>query len=414
MKGVLIILDGVSDIPHPLLKEKTPLESAETPNLDFLAGNSEIGLMYPVKPKFTPESDEAIISLFGNSLISSSRGQLEAKGADLDLKRGDLAFRVDFGTIDNLKFGNILDRRAGRTLTTLEAQDLAKSINKIQLSTGFIFEPTIQHRAVLVLKGGFSDAVSGNDFSYSGGKFKEQKKIQLCEPLDEEDLANYTSKILNEFLEKSFEVLNNHPVNKERKKKGLLPANYLFIRGAGIEPPKLKQYPNWISLSYMPLEIGFSKLSGMKVVSFNYPPLNSLNVYENLRDGLKKACEFFIKNLKKYYKKFDYIYIHIKETDLPGHDDKPIEKRLMIEYIDKTLFGFLRKVAERDSTMKIVVTADHTTACILRGHSFHPVPVLLYNHSHFKKKRFCEKDAKNGTLGRFNGSDLFKVAGFYK
>jgi len=156
MKGMLVILDGIGDLPNKQLNGKTPLEVAHTPNLDFLAARGELGYMYPVKPGFVPESDEAIVSIFGNDLISSTRGQLEARGAGIKITRGDLALRVNFATIDNLKSGNIIDRRAGRTLTTEESESLSKALNKIKLPCKFVFEPSIQHRAVLVFKGGFS------------------------------------------------------------------------------------------------------------------------------------------------------------------------------------------------------------------------------------------------------------------
>ncbi len=410
MKGVFIIMDGMGDLPNKTLKGKTPLEAAKTPNLDFFANHGKLGLMYPVKPKFAPTSDEAIVSIFGNKLISATRGQLEAKGSDLNLTRGDLALRVNFGTINNLKDGKVIDRRAGRTLTTKEAQELAKALNQIKLPCSFIFEPSVQHRAVLVLKGGLSDSISENDLTYTGGKIKNIKKVAKFKPLDDSDLAQYTSNILNEFIEKSFEVLNNHPVNKKRRKKGLLPANYLFMRSQGMDIPKLKQYKKWISFGYMPLEIGFSKLSGMEVISLSYPDLKSLNVYKNLWNGLKKVCKFFIGNFEKYQNKFDYTYIHIKETDLPGHDNKPLEKKKMVEYIDKTLFKFLRKFAKKG--VKILVTADHSTPCELKTHSADPVPVLLYDDSPLSNQKFCEKDAKKGTLGKIIGNDLFKVVGF--
>jgi len=410
MRGVFIIMDGIGDLPNKSLKNKTPLEAAKTPNLDFFASHGKLGHMHPVKPKFVPASDEAIVSIFGNKLISSSRGQLEAKGVDLNLTRGDLALRVNFGTIDNLKSKKVIDRRAGRTLTTKEAQELAKAINQIELPCPFIFEPNVQHRAVLVLKGGFSDIISENDLTYSRGKIKTIKRAVNFKPLNNKDLSHYTVNILNEFIQKSFEVLDKHPVNKKRRKKGLLPANYLFMRGQGIEIPKLKQYKKWISFGYMPLEIGFSKLSGMQVISFNYPQLKGLDAYKNLWKGLRKICKFSIKNLKRYSKKFDYAYIHIKETDLPGHDNKPLEKKAMIEYIDKTLFKFLRKFSLNG--LKILVTGDHSTPCVLKTHSADPVPVLLYNHSPLDKKRFCEKDAKKGILGEIMGNDLFKVVGF--
>jgi len=130
MKGILVILDGLGDLSNKQLNDKTPLEAADIPNLNFLATRGELGIMYSVKQGFVPESDEAIVSIFGNKQIDSTRGQLEARGADLKLVRGDLALRANFATIDSLEEGNIIDRRAGRTLTTEEAEALAKSLNR--------------------------------------------------------------------------------------------------------------------------------------------------------------------------------------------------------------------------------------------------------------------------------------------
>jgi len=411
MKGVLVIIDGMGDLPCKQLGDKTPLEAAEMPNVDFLATRSELGYMYPVKPGFTPESDEAIVSIFGNELISSSRGQLEARGAGIKLTRGDLALRTNFATIDSFRKGNVIDRRVGRTLTTSEAEILAKAINKIELPCEFTFEPTIQHRGVLVFRGGFSDNISGNDFTYVQGKFRDINKLGFSRALDDDENAQYTANILNEFLEKIYDILDKHPVNEERRRKGLLSANCLLVRGPGIEPPKLRLYKKWVSPSYIPLEIGFSQVSGMSVFSFDYPRLKSYDSYENFWAGLRKACKFNVKILKKTHKKFDYAYVHLKETDLPGHDNKPIEKKMMLEYIDKTLFGFLRKFAPKNK-VKVVVTADHSTPCRLKSHSADPVPVLFYNNSIPREKKFCEKEARKGVLKGMKGSELFSKVGF--
>ncbi len=414
MRGVLVVIDGMGDLPHKLLNDKTPLEAAETPNLDYLASRGEMGYMYSVKENFVPESDEAIVSMFGNKQIDSSRGQLEALGAGMDLTRGDLALRVNFATIDSLEEGNIDDRRVGRTLTSDEAKELAKAVNEgVKISKDFEFKSTIQHRGALVFKGGFSDNISGNDKTYSKGKIEESHKIVPCKSQDDDINSIYTANLVNEFLDKTYEVLDRHIINKKRVRKGLLPANYLLVRGAGIEPPKLKQYKNWVSFHYMPLEIGFSKMSGMKNYSFPYPKLKGIDVYDNLWKGLKKACKFSIKKLKKYMKDYEYCYIHIKETDLPGHDNKPIEKREMLEYIDKTLFRFLKKIAPVGK-LRIAVTADHSTPCKLKKHSADPVPVLLFNNSVAEDKKFTEKDAREGKLGKIEGKDFLKKIGFVK
>ncbi len=414
MKGIFVILDGLGDLPNKMLNDMTPLEAAQTPNLDFLAARGQLGYVYTVKPGFVPESDEAIVSLFGNELISSTRGQLEARGSELKLTRGDLAFRVNFGTIDSLEKGNILDRRAGRTLTTYEANQLAKALNKIKMPREFIFKPTIQHRASLVFRGGFSDNVSGNDSTYMDGMNLVSNRIVKCKPLDEDENSQYTANIVNEFLEKAFVVLNTHPINIDRVKRGLLPANFLLVRGAGIEPPKLKQYKKWVSANYMPLEIGFSNACGMKNYAFDYPELTGIDAYENLWKGLRKACKHSANVIKKNLKRADYAYIHIKETDLPGHDNRPVEKKLMIEYIDITLFKYLRSIAPQNK-IKILVTGDHSTPCKLKGHSADPVPVLFYNCGEVPvAKKFCENECRKGDLGKIIGPEILKKVGFVK
>jgi 2,3-bisphosphoglycerate-independent phosphoglycerate mutase len=192
-----------------------------------------------------------------------------------------------------------------------------------------------------------------------------------------------------------------------------MPANYLLVRGAGIEPPKLKQYKKWVSPSSMPLEIGFSRVSGMKTFHLEQPKLKKLDVYANLYESMARVVKFSIKTLKKHRKTSDYAYIHIKETDLPGHDNKPFEKKEMLEYLDKTLFSFLRKFAPMNK-IKVVVTADHSTPCKLKAHSVDPVPVLLYDDSPPKAKHFGETEARKGKLGKILGKDLLKKVGFVK
>ncbi|MCW8965063.1 MAG: alkaline phosphatase family protein [Candidatus Pacearchaeota archaeon] len=412
MKGILVIIDGLGDLPNKQLDNKTPLESANTPNMNFFATRGELGFMYPVKPGFVPESDEALLSIFGNQPTKSSRGWLEATGANAKISRGDLIFRTNFATTDEEK--NITDRRAGRNITTKEAKELSRALNKIELPCKFQFIPTVQHRGILIFKGGHSDNITGNDHTYTLGKIKLATTFTTAKALDDTENTLNTANIVNEFLTKSKGILQRHPVNKKRKEKGLLPANQLLIRGGGIEPPTLKQYKFWLAPNTMPLEIGFAKLSGMKTLSTDYPKLKKIDAYENLFQGLKKHCNHIIKILNKNLKKYDYTYIHIKETDLPGHDNKPLEKKEMIEYIDKALFKYLRKIIPQNK-IKLIVTADHSTPCKQKIHTADPVPVLYYNEtSLLKEKKFSEKEARIGLLGRIEGAELLQKAGFVK
>jgi 2,3-bisphosphoglycerate-independent phosphoglycerate mutase len=413
LKGVFVLIDGLGDLPHKLLDNKTPLEAADTPNLDFLATRGEIGFMYPVKPGFVPRTGEALTSIFGNDLILNTSGQLEALGFDMGVSRGDLAFGVGFASIDSLEEGNIIDKRVARTLNSEEAEMLSMALNKIKLSCRFDFKPTIQHRSILIFKGGFSDNISGNNFAYTQGRVQEMKKIQACKALDEDENSQHSCNVVNEFLKKAHEALDNHPVNKDRRKRGLLPANYLLLKGPGIEVPKLKKHSRWACVAYMPLEKGFAKASGMKVFSFDYPLFEELDAYENLWDGLKRACGFASKSIKNSIKNHDYIYVHINEIGFPSHDNKPVEKKMMLEYIDKTLFKFLRSFAPPNN-IKVLVAGTNSTPCKLKNHSADPVPVLFYNHSIPKEKHFNEKEARIGGLGRIFGKELLKKIGFVK
>lgn len=411
MDKILIVLDGAADLADKNLGGKTPLESANMPNLDFFAKNSRLGLMNPISEEITPGSDNALVSIFGNDYKISKRGVFEAFGAGLKLNKNFLAFRVNFGTIENLKNRKVIDRRGGRTITTKESRLFAKALNeKLNIGCRVELIPTVQHRGVVVFYGNFSDNISNVDpeWSLSGNN----EYFEYCHALDDTMKSKKSADIVNEFLNQAFRILSNHPLNLKRIENGLLPANFLFLRGAGNKKIKLKKYNDWISINSMPLEIGISKLSGMKVFSFPYPELRGIDSYENLYEGLNKTIDFAIKTIKKEYKKCKGCYIQIKETDIPGHDNKPFEKKKMLEIVDKKLFGFLRKFFN-GKDVKIAVTCDHSTPCALRAHSHHPVPVLVFDGKNKDNcSYFSENESRTGSLGTFSGRDFMNVSGF--
>ena len=345
MKGVFVIMDGVADQPCNVLNGKTPLEVAKTPNLDEIAKKSKMDYCYTVKEGLAPESSSAVISLMGyNEQIP--RGILEAVGAGVQLKNGDLAIRTNFATVDDLD-GEILDPRAGRTLTTWEAKALAKSINEeVKMPFPFEFYATQQHRGVLVFRGGFSDNISNANPYYGNGVAlsKLSYKMTWATPLDDEDDSKLSAELVNGFIRKSHEVLKKHPINLARAKKGLYTANVILCRNAGSETIRLKKLRGkWMALGYMPLEIGIAKMLKMNVYKFRYPKFRGLDVYSNLYDGLRKAIKNAIRMIKRYRKRYDYFYVHFKETDIPGHDNKPMDKVKMIEMIDQRFFYFLKR-----------------------------------------------------------------------
>jgi len=393
-----VILDGVADEPCEVLGGKTPLEYAKTPNLNFLAKKSKIDYCYTVKEGVAPESSSAIVSLFGQDPRFAPRGVLEAIGAGIKLKNGDLALRANFATVDNLKNRNVIDRRAGRTLSTKEAQILAKAINEqVKLPFKFEFYPTVHHRGVLIFRGNFSDNITNVDKGYGLGKVNESVgsiKLVDSEPMDDSEEAKLSADLVNAFIRHSHEVLENHQINLERKRKGLYPANVILCRDAGSEILKFKKLRGkWMALADMPLEKGIGRLLGMDIYSFSYPKLRGIDVYDCLYVGLKKAIKKSIKMLKRNRDKYDYFYIHFKETDTPGHDNKPFDKVKMIEILDERFFGFLNKFL---GNKRAVVTADHTTACRKKAHTDGAVPVIIYPSEREEEKRFSEEQGLKG------------------
>lgn len=414
MKGIFVVIDGVADEPSDVLGGKTPLDAAKTPNLDFIARKSEIDYCYPIKKGVAPESSSAIVSLLGYDPSFAPRGPLEAQGAGVNIKKGDLVLRTNFATIDSIKDRNIIDGRAGRTLTTREARKLAEAVNNgVKLKYKFEFIPTIQHRGVLVFRGGFSDNISNTDPRYGMGVVSRSSsmKMKFSKPLDDEDDSKLSADLVNKFVRDSFEILDKNPVNLKRAKKGRYAANVILCRDAGNSPVSFKKIRGrWMALGYMPLEIGIAGACGMDVYKFKYPPLRGGDVYSLLYKGLKKAIGNAIAMLKRNKGKYDYFYIHLKETDVPGHDGRVEDKVKMIELIDKRFFSFLKRFGKNE---KIVVTADHTTSCKKRAHTANPVPVLFFNPKHEGKgKRFTEENGLNGK--KILGNDLLKETLFRK
>jgi 2,3-bisphosphoglycerate-independent phosphoglycerate mutase len=410
MKTVLIVLDGAADRACKELNGKTPLEAAAMPNLDWFAKEGKQGYSHLVGEHITPESNEGVFAILGYNPNVIARGTIEAIGAGIKVSYGDLALRTNFATVTNIKEGRVLDRRAGRTLTSKEALILAKAINKrIRLPYKFIFKSTIQHRGVLVIRGGFSDNITNTDMPKY--KTKKQDELHYSVPLDDDEDSQLTANIVNEFVEQSYFVLKNHPINKARAERKLLPANIILTRDAGAEFKEIEKLPGkWIAAVSMPLEKGIANLAGMQVYAVPFITLrdHDTNVYANLYANLQKTIECTKKCLLKNKNRFDYFYIHFKETDVPGHDGKAEEKRKMIEVIDKEFFSFLRQLAEKER-FKVVVTVDHAVPCILKSHGSDAVPLLVYGDGGDNTKRFTEAEAKNGSLGKINSTDIIKL-----
>jgi len=394
MKAVIVIGDGMADRPVQELGGKTPLEVAKKPSLDWAATNGVCGIMDPIAPGVPPGSDTAHLALLGYDVfkVYSGRGALEALGSGVEIKPGDVVFRCNFATVDeNYK---VLDRRAGR-IETQDATQLARDLEKVSIKGAHvIFKNTVQHRAILLLRGpGLSARVSDSDPQKVGGRVSE------VHPLDDIAEAKKAAKIVEELLERYHEILKNHLVNEERKKKGLLPANAVLCRGGGTLPELMTlpcQYGiRAAAINAVPLVGGVCKAAGMSLL--NVP--GATGSYDT---DVKAKANAAIEAIKSY----DLVLVHVKATDIASHDGKVQQKIRMIEKIDD-MVGHIVKNVGMDETF-IAVTADHTTSLLTREHEGDPVPVAITGPSVRTDdvREFGERACARGGLGRIRGVDL--------
>ncbi len=407
MKLIYVAIDGMGDLPLAELGNKTPLEAAETPNMDFLAKNGKTGLMYTVRKGVAPESDIAVISLLGYDpfVYSTGRGIIEAVGAGLKVMDGDLALRCNFATLGQGR--KIIDRRVARSLTTKEAAELSAVANeKIKLEScpaTFELRNTLGHRAVLVFKSKgkcLSSKITNSDpaYSYVNGIGVATPNVEMvlkkCEPLDDTEEARNAAELVNEFIEKAHELWENHAVNKKRATEGRLKANVVLTRDAGHEMPKFfninKLYNvNFAALADMHAERGIAQLTGMQAALL--PPPSG---------DLEKDCEIRVKKLLDMLRRHDCIYIHLKGPDEPGHDGDCYRKTEIISAIDKYFFGRLfQEISLKEHI--ICITTDHATPCALKVHTDTPVPVLISGGKIKDEKiaKFSERECEKGSLG---------------
>ena len=380
-KIVFIILDGLGDRPIEALGGKTPLEAAYTPSLDYMSEKGMTGLMQPFQFLFEshPTSEGTHVGMFGYKDYFLGRGPYEAAGINMPLYKGDIAFRVNFSTINEK--GVILDRRAGRIK---ETKELIEALQGIEIKgIKFDIRGSNAHRAVLVLRGNnLSPEVTSNDPGEEGLSSLniEAKNVG----------ANFTADILNEYLNQAYKILNNLEFNKKRER----PANYLLLRGAGefkpIFPFKEKYGLNSVCVAGGGLYKGIARMIEMDVIE---EPYFTADTDTDVREKVLKT--------KEALSRYDFVFLHFKGTDVCSHDGRYEDKKKFIEKIDKQLSGLLNI---KDTL--IVVTADHSTPCELKQHSKDPVPVLIYGDRKDEVVHFSEKEVKNGGLGIFPAEEL--------
>lgn len=397
-KAIYLLQDGIGGRPVEELGYKTELEKANTPNFDKLVTKGICGIMDPVAPGVRVGTDVGHLALFGyNPLkVYDGRGPIEAAGIDFKMQKDDLAFRGNFATVDENMV--IKDRRAGRIRKG--RGELAKVLDSMKLNDKVTvhFRVATEHRAVVVFRGErFSSYITPVD----PGAGNVGVKLPESKAKDESfSIANHTAELVNKFTLKSHKILKNHPVNKERKQEGKLPANIILTRGAGSEI-RMKNMADKFDIKASCIAgestiLGIAKLAGFEVIS---APEFTANVDTNLYKKADTALECL--------KRKDLVIIHTKGTDVMAHDEKPEGKVNFIEKVDE-MMGYLINNLPDGITTYIALSGDHSTPTRLRSHSGNPVPVLISGPGVLKDEvdSYGERSCAHGGLNRITANEL--------
>ncbi len=378
-KLALVVLDGLGDIAIGGPDSSTPLEATITPNLDALTKDAAQGRMIPVAPGITPGSGPGHLGLFGYDPLEFQvgRGVIEALGLGLELKAGDVAARANFCTL-NPK-GIVTDRRAGRIETSV-CEDLCALLSKHVKKVGdaqVVIRAGKGHRFVVVFRGkGLEGPLSDAD------PHREGAPIPSAEAVNKKSAkAQKMAKLVKEFYKLAMPVL--------AKKK---PANGFLMRGIAHQPaiPTFEERYQLRAacIAVYPMYKGLAQLVGMTKL-----------------EGAQTIAEQFQRYLAEH-DHYDYFFIHYKYTDMYGEDGNFEAKKKAIEDFDAALPILLEKRPD-----VLAITGDHSTPCALKGHSWHPQPVLLasaYSGSD-KLERFTETGANMGSLGVFEAKFLIRL-----
>jgi 2,3-bisphosphoglycerate-independent phosphoglycerate mutase len=372
-KLVMVVIDGIGGLP---LRGKTELETAKTPNLDRFTPKAICGLIDPVAYGITPGSGPSHLALFGYDPFryEIGRGVMEALGIDIPLTKNDLAARGNFATIDEK--GIVVDRRAGRISTERNReicgflQNEIKEIGGVQIS----IHPGKEHRFVIVFRGeGLSDNLTDADPQ------KDGLEAERTEGLSPE--ARRTAEIVNNYLKRATEAL-----------RSFHPANTILLRGFS----KVPEIPTMsdrfrlqaAAIATYPMYRGLARLVGMEV----------LKTGETIQEE--------VETLKRYFGRYDFFYLHFKKPDMAGEDGNFKMKVKAIEEIDRLIPSILKLKPD-----VLVVTGDHSTPSLLKSHSWHPNPILLFS-KYIRPdgiRRFTERHCQKGQLGRFPALDIIPL-----
>ncbi len=392
MKYVIVLGDGMADYPIEEIGNETIIEHADTPTLDALAKESEIGMVLTVPEGMSPGSDTANLSVIGYNpkKYYSGRSPLEALSIGVDMKPTDISFRCNIVTVSEEEADysdkTIIDHSSSE-ISTEDAAVLLKAVSDVleKEYAGYKFYVGTSYRHLTIWENG--------------------KVLPLTPPHDilGKTIGEYLpeDKVLREMMEKSYSVLANHPINAERKKRGLNPANSLWFWGAGTRPAlsefEEKNGKKGVMISAVDLLKGIAVGAGMKVIEVEGA---NGGLHTNYEGKAMAAVEALCND------GYDFAYIHVEAPDEMGHQGSMERKLLAVEFLDKKVIRVVKEQLEaRGEAFRLLVLPDHPTPICLRTHVGEPVPFLLYDSTDKKTSDllYNEKDAKKSGIYIENG-----------
>lgn len=394
MKYIVVLGDGMADEPIPALGGRTPLDAAVTPVLDELAGKGTLGTVQNVPTGMAPGSDVANLSVLGYDPAAnySGRSPLEALSVGVQMEDDDVIFRSNIVTLtepEPYAQKTILDHSSGE-ISTADADILMDAIRAEFNSDTFRFYTGTSYRHILVWKHG---------------------RVSALEPPHDhlgKVIGDYLpqEKVLRDMMERSFDILNNHPLNLARAAAGKHKANSLWFWGAGTKPKvqnfKEKTGLTGAMISAVDLLKGIAVGAGMKV--YNVPGATG-SIDTNWEGKAQAAIDALLKD------GCDYAYIHVEAPDEMGHQGRVEDKVKSIEYLDSRLIARVKQAMEAaGEDYRMLILPDHPTPLRIRTHTSNPVPYLLYDSTHEQKKRerFTEESARNADNFEPNGYKLLE------
>ena len=398
MKYIIILGDGMADEPIGSLGGRTPLQAACKPSIDRVAALGRSGMLATVPAGFAPGSEIANLSVLGYDLpkVFEGRGSLEAASMGVRIEDGEMAMRCNLLTIEQ---GRIKNHSAGH-ITSEEAAELIVFLQKELGGGDANFFPGVSYRHLLKLKGGDKRIATTPPHDVPGTPSRDV----LVRALVPE--AEATAVRINELVERSQELLKDHPVNRARVAAGKEPANSIWPWSPGYRPQMetlMQRYGirDGVVISAVDLIKGIGVYAGLKPVDVE----GATGLYTTNYEGKARAA---LDALRTH----DFVFLHIEASDEAGHEGDAELKVRTIEYLDsRVVKTILDEISGWDEPVSMAILPDHPTPCALRTHTAKPVPFTIYRTgvSGDGVQRFDERSAQEGSYGNLSGDEFMNL-----